>query len=75
LATKNWEVLPQPLYSPALAASDYHLFQDLQNYFDSKKSATTQGLFTSKLTEFFKRTEKMIDRWHIVNSSEKYITD
>ncbi|EFN79728.1 Histone-lysine N-methyltransferase SETMAR, partial [Harpegnathos saltator] len=28
----GWNVLPHPAYSSALAPSDYHLFQSLQNF-------------------------------------------
>ena len=29
LETLKWEVLPQPLYSPDIAPSDYHLFRSM----------------------------------------------
>lgn len=71
LEALNWEILPQPPYSPDLAPSDYHLFssmghalaeQHFANYEDVKK--WLDEWFASKDREFFWRgIHKLPERW------------
>jgi histone-lysine N-methyltransferase SETMAR len=58
----DWEILPHPPYSPALAPSDYHLFRSLSNSLRGVSFNNDAGLqnwldefFTAKPADFFKR--------------------
>jgi hypothetical protein len=78
----NWEILPQPRYSPDIAPSVYHLFRspsnnlrgvsfnnnaELQNWLDN--------FFTAKPADFFKRgIENLPENWEaVVNNEGEYI--
>ncbi|CAK9809291.1 Histone-lysine N-methyltransferase SETMAR [Anthophora quadrimaculata] len=57
----GWSVLPQPLYSPDLAPTDYHLFCSLQNFLNGKTfnseeqvSQAVENFFQSKPTTLYK---------------------
>ena len=46
------ELLPDPLYSPALAPLDYHLFRSLAHFLRGRNSENFEAVQVS-LTEFF----------------------
>lgn len=78
----DWEVLPQPPYSPDLAPSDFHLFKFLQNYLSGKNLNTREAceielgkFFNSRDENFFKNgILKLPKRWaKVVQSNGAYI--
>ena len=44
LENSEWEVVPQPPYSPDLAPSDYHLFRSMQKALTGIRFTSEQGI-------------------------------
>lgn len=80
----GWDIIPQPAYSPDLAASDFHLFRSLQNFLNGKSFADKQAVkvalddfFESKSPEFYRKgIDALPMRWEtVVDNDGEYISD
>lgn len=80
----QWEIMPQPPYSPDIAPSDFYLFRSLQHFLRGKKFDGMHDIETA-LTQFFNEKpspwygngiESLIKRWEdIVDKNGEYILD
>jgi histone-lysine N-methyltransferase SETMAR len=79
----DWEILPEPPYSPDLAPSDYQLFCSLSNNLhgvsnnnDAELQNWLNKFFMAKPADFFKSGVKnMPKRWEAVVNNGEYIID
>jgi hypothetical protein len=70
----DWEILPNPPYSPDLAPSDCHLFLSLSSHLrgvpfnnGTKLQNWLDDFFTAKLADFFKHgIENLLEYWEAV---------
>ena len=78
----DWEKLSHPSYSPDIASSDYHLFQNLQHFSDRKEYPLCEALetdlfFSSKHADFYKSgVNILVEHWeNVIHSDGRYIID
>ncbi|GBO99542.1 Mariner Mos1 transposase [Eumeta japonica] len=78
LKTFDWEVLPQPPYSPDIAPSDYHLFRSMAHALSEQRFTSYEDTkdwvdswIVSKDKEFFRlEIRKLSERWKKVVASD-----
>ena len=80
----NWEILPQPPYSPHMAPSDYHLFHALNTQLQGENFADVdevklwvKNFFASHSPQFYRRgIEDLPRRWEqIMDSNGQYVDE
>ena len=67
----GWEMTSHPPYSSDLAPSDYHLFRNLQNFFNRKNVSNNDDI-KSHLAEFFAVKHKKFDQRGITKLPDKW---
>lgn len=84
LASKGWEVLPHPPYSPDVAPTDFKLFRSLQNALRGKEFENEDEVrqfiadfFATKSSGFFVRGfSDLPKRWkEIIDQEGEYVSD
>jgi hypothetical protein len=78
----DWDILPDPPYSPDIATLDYRFFCSLSNNlrgvsFDTQLQNWLDDFFTAKPADFFKHgIENLPEQWEaVVNNGGEYIID
>ena len=80
----GWDVLPQPLYSPDLAPSDYFLLRSLQNSLNDKNFNNDDDIksyliqfFANKNRKFYERGIMMLpERWQkVIDQNRQHVTE
>jgi histone-lysine N-methyltransferase SETMAR len=80
----EWEILPQPPYSPDMAPSDFHLFRALKAQLEGENFANVDevklwvdNFFASHSPQFYRRgIEDLPRRWEqIMDSNGQYVDD
>ena len=80
----GWEKLPDPLYSPDIASSDYHSLRSLQHFTDGKEYPSREALetdlqnfFASRHADFYNSgINKLVECWeNVIHSNGHFIID